>query len=919
MSTINSVDSAMILAVVDSRDFRRLFIERLGWHNPDHPPLSFDLDSGGAYTFTQVAGYKGLRIWTCPVVPDRRTQRALDALLGQYSTERLVIFADDVRQEWRWPRKTQTGGINAKLMVHPHTRGVHNQSLVTRLAAITIDFDDDVSLVDLLDRMRDAFNAEAETASVQAARLMGRLYTELELSAVPSDAATLLLARLLFLAFADDSDMWVGQPELFKTHLQEHTTDATLHTDLVALFDVLSTDERSRDLPSGSPLTVFRYVNGGLFRDPLTLPRLTSGFRKALLDACTFDWSLISPAVFGSMFQTVKDKAARREGGEHYTTEENILKTIGPLFLDELHDRLDAAWDDRSQLTRLHNDLGRLRVMDPACGCGNFLIVAYRELRALELEVLKRRRQLDLAAGARTKQHLMQGVFEVQSDIKVRLDHFYGIEIDPWPARIAQTALLLVDHLANQQLAEEFGVAPDRLPIRISPAIHLRNALQIDWQTVVPASPDVVIVGNPPFSGDRLATPDQKEDLRRAWDRTTLKHLDYVTGWYAKALAYYGTTPGKWAFVSTNSVAQGEQVAELWGPILLAGWRVRFAHRSFEWLTESSGERAAVHVSIVGFDRARTPAPQLWTYAPGGKAPSQVTRVRHINPYLLDAPTVLVHTHEQPISDLPEVMMGNMPRSKSLVVTAAQYDEVAADPVAARYLRRYLGTEELLSGVERWCLWLVGVPQVEIAASPVLSERVEGSRAERLLSRAESTRKMASTPHLFAQRTQPAGPVLVIPGVSSERRHFLAVGHFDGDVVTSNLVFCAADPDSYGFGILSSSMFMDWMCGVGGRLKSDPRFSKTFNYNAFPLPKAGSGPRAEIVDAALAVQRTRAEFPDSPLESLYNPARMPAALLQMHGELDDAVDALFEVTDRSRIGRQRLLLSRYADMRGSIL
>ena len=486
-----------LLDLVDRRDFRTLFIDELGWDNPDQPDLTIEL---GAETFTlkQVAGYKGLRILHCPVLPARRTQRMIDVLVSKDNYERLVIFTSADKQEWRWPRRARLGSANAKLLVHEHIVGDRTTHLTQRLRAIELDFDENIPLVRLLDKMRDAFDHESETASVAAARLMGTLYTELEISGVGEHEATLLLARLLFLLFGDDADMW--KPEgLFERYLRDHTAPESLHTDLLGLFEVLNTKESQRDLPADSPYADFRYVNGGLFGGPLRLPQLSSSFRAALLDACDFDWSVISPAVFGSMFQTVKSREARREGGEHYTSEVNILRTIRPLFLDEYSNRLEEAWDDKAKLRRLHSEIGQARFLDPACGCGNFLVVAYRELRALELEILKRLRDLDMVHVASRKVPLAQLSLDVTGDIRVTLDHFYGIEIEEWPARIAETAMLLVDHLANQQMAVEFGFAPDRLPIKLAPAIHRANALELDWESVLPAGSNVVVFGNPPF------------------------------------------------------------------------------------------------------------------------------------------------------------------------------------------------------------------------------------------------------------------------------------------------------------------------------------------------------------------------------------------------------------------------------------
>ncbi|CQA06401.1 N-6 DNA Methylase [Mycobacteroides abscessus] len=571
-----------LLDLVDARDFRTLFIDELGWGNPDRPSLVFELEDV-EYTLTQIAGYKGLRIWHCPTLPPRRVQRQIDVLVGKENLERLVVFTDEHRQEWRWPRRAQLGSTNAKLVVHQHIVGDRSTHLTDRLRAIELDFDVDIPLVALLDRMRDAFDREAETASVAAARLMGTLYTHLEAAGVGEHDATLLLARLLFLLFGDDADMW-KPAGLFEEYLRDSTTPDHLHNQLVELFSVLDIDEKHRDLPAGSPLARFRHINGGLFHGDLRLPQLPAAFRDALLEACDFNWSVISPAVFGSMFQTVKTKEARRHGGEHYTTEENILKTIRPLFLDEYRDRLERARDDKAQLTKLHNDLAKLRFLDPACGCGNFLIVAYRELRALELEILKHRRDLDMEAIAQGKKvERAQLSLDVTGDIKITLDHFFGIEIEEWPARIAETAMLLVDHLANQQMAEEFGEAPDRLPITIAPTIVHANALHTDWASVVAPSDHVVILGNPPFIGQYTKTAKQTADTKAIWGARYNGYLDYVTCWYAKSIDFYGTHAARWAFVSTNSICQGEPVEFLWRPILEAGWRCRFAHRSFQW------------------------------------------------------------------------------------------------------------------------------------------------------------------------------------------------------------------------------------------------------------------------------------------------------------------------------------------------
>jgi len=843
-------------------------------------------------------------------------QRQIDVLVGKDNLERLVIFTDEHRQEWRWPRRKQLGSTNSKLVVHQYHNGDRTTHLSDRLQAIELDFDEDLPLVTLLDRMRDAFDREAETASVAAARLMGTLYTHLESAGVGEHDATLLLARLLFLLFGDDADMW-KPPALFENHLRNHTSAETLHTDLVELFEVLNTPVDRRNVEAGGPLSFFRYINGGLFEDPLRLPPLPAEFRGALLEACSFNWSVISPAVFGSMFQTVKSREARRHGGEHYTTEENILKTIQPLFLDDYRDRLDRAWNDKGQLSKLHNELGQLRFLDPACGCGNFLIVAYRELRALELDLLKRRRDLDMEAiAAGKKVERAQLSLDVTANIKITLDHFFGIEIEEWPARIAETAMLLVDHLANQQMAEEFGEAPDRLPIAIAPTIVHGNALHTDWTSVVPPSEHVVILGNPPFLGISLRSAEQTADLQHVWGDRYHGTLDFVTGWHAKALGYFREKSGRWGFVTTNSITQGEVVAPLFGPIFEEGWRVSFAHRTFRWTTEATGG-AAVHCVIVGFGKGDF-KPRLFAYDTPDSAPSEVVGVSNITPYLTDGPTVIVHSATRPINpQLGEVAYGNKPTDGGcLIVEREDYETVAADPVAKQYLRRFVGARELLHNSVRYCLWLVDAHPGDISRSPVLNARVEGVREFRASSTAASTRDAASTPHLFRQIAQPKVAYLCIPRHVSETRPYFLSNHYAADVICSDANFLSPDPDGFVFAIISSTMFITWQKTVGGRIKSDLRFNKLLSWNTFPLPDTGAKERDRVIRAGAEVLAARELRPELSLADLYTPAAIPGEVIAAHDSLDRAVDSLFglDPADHSELRRQRVLFQRYREM-----
>jgi hypothetical protein len=907
-----------LLSLVDSQDFRKLFIEELGWLNPDIPNLVIRIE-GTDYTLRQVAGYKGLRIWHHAGLPPHGIQRAIDTEVGRDSAERLIIFTGPDRQDWRWPRRAQLGSTNAKLVVHEHLVGVAQPDLVRRLLSIAIDLDVDLPLVELLQRMRLAFDTESETASIQAARLMSVLYGELAAAGVAPVEATLALARLLFLLFGDDTHMW--QTEMFREYLANDTSATTLHHDLQALFNIVNQPEESRSDSIAESLVSFRYVNGGLYADPLDLPPLSEGFRDGLMAATEFDWGLISPAIFGSMFQTVKTKDARRSGGEHYTSEENILKTIGPLFLDEYKTRLEAAWDDKRKLIDLHNELGSLRILDPACGCGNFLIVAYRELRALELQLLMRRRDLDEMDGKLSPNTviLSQRSFDVTGDILVTLDHFFGIEVEEWPARIAETAMLLVDHLANQAMEEEFGFAPDRLPIRIAPTIKHANALKTEWADLVPVSDRTIILGNPPFSGQSTKTAQQTADTRAVWGQRYSGYLDYVTCWYAKAIDFYGPSNGRWAFVSTNSICQGEAAAELWQPILDAGWRCRFAHRSFEWTSEAVGQ-AAVHVSIVGFDRNKSlPKPRLWGYEPGGKGAGADRVVSRINPYLVEGPNLLIRSRQAALSpSLPAVGYGNKPTDGgNLTVKVRDHDEIIKDQTAARYLRPFIGSKELLHNKDRWCLWLVDATPEEIEGSPVLRARVERVRVARLASKKLATRRKAASPHLFDEARPSKVPYLGIPEVSSELRSYVPVRRFQPDVIVSNKVYVAPDPDNFVFGVVSSAMFMVWMKTIGGRLKSDVSFSNTYTYNNFPHPLVVPKVKQRIIGGAKRVLEARLEHQANSLADLYDPGAMPPDLLEAHRGLDAAVDSAFRWSGPdTEAARQKALFRAYATLTG---
>lgn len=762
-------------------------------------------------------------------------------------------------------------------------------------------------------------NEEQAAASVKAAQLMGRLYEQLvgdpDADADPEadEAANLdvsiLLTRLLFLLFGDDAGLW--DRDLFRRFLVERTSEdgTDLGAQLVALFAVLNTPTRRRSPRMDESLARFPYVNGDIFADTINMPFFDSAMRDALLDTCDFDWTAISPAVFGSLFQSIKSRQARRDSGEHYTTEENILKTLRPLFLDDLRAELKAAWNQSHRLHALHDKIGQMQYLDPACGCGNFLVVAYREMRQLELDLLVRLKELERQSAYRA----LDGTW----GLKVTLDQFHGIEINWWPAKIAETAMFLIDHQANLHMAETLGEAPDRLPISVSADIRHANALDTDWATVVTPSKDTFVFGNPPFLGHATRTTEQAGELRVAWQRDDISRLDYVTAWYAKTLNYFRHTDGQWAFVSTNSITQGDPVPRLFKPVFNSGWHIKFAHRTFAWTSEATGS-AAVHCVIIGFTRHLTGRPRLFDYA-DPKGPAHEVAATTINAYLADGPKVFVEKRRRPLAPgLPEATFGNMPRDDgNLLIEPDDYNEVMADPVAAQYVRPFIGARQLIHNEPRWCFWLTNLDPADINRSPLLKQRLDACRQFRSESSAFSTRGMAQTPHLFGQRP-PAmtAPYLIIPRHVSENRLYFTVARYSQDVICGDSNFMAPDPDGYLFALISSSMYMTWQRAVGGTLESRLRFSNTIVWNNLPLPAVDQRTRQRIIDAGQKVLDARAVHPERSLADHYNPLAMDPRLVTAHRNLDRIVDRAFGAK-RPCTGereRQAILFARYQEL-----
>ncbi len=731
---------------------------------------------------------------------------------------------------------------------------------------------------------------DEDPVNVQAAERMGRLHDALKASGYEGHALEVLLVRLLFCLFADDTG-------IFPRHAFHDLIDQRTGEDggdlggwLARLFQVLNTPESRRQTTLDEQLAELPYVNGKLFEEMLPLADFDTQMRALLLDASSLDWSRISPAIFGSMFQSVMNAKARRNLGAHYTSEKNILKLIGPLFLDGLKAELVKAGQDERKLAQLHRKLATLKFLDPACGCGNFLIIAYRELRVLELEILKRQFARQQSVLAHVRDHVL-----------VDVDQFHGIEIEEFPAQIAQVAMWLMDHQMNLQVAEQFGENVLRLPLKKSAAIVHGNALQIDWNEVVPVAELDYILGNPPFVGKKEQSPEQKAELLRIFYKVKGSGvLDYVACWYLLAAQYMVGTSIECAFVSTNSITQGEQVGILWADLRRRGIHINFAHRTFKWSNEARG-KAAVFCVIVGFSLIDREEKQLFDYETVDGEP-QASPVKKLNAYLVEAEEVTLTNRKSPISPVPEMKEGSALIDDGHLILSEQEarDLASTDPIALKWVRPLAAGSDYINGHKRYCLWLNDANPSELKSAPNVLKRVQMVRAFREKSERAATKKLAETPSLFGEVRQPGTRFVMLPKTSSERRKFVPMGYLEPNNVVNNTSLYVEHADTYHLGILISTMHMAWLRNVGGRLKSDYRYSAGIVYNNFPWPEIGDEKfRTGIESTAQEVLDARARFPDSTLADLYDPLTMPPALVKAHQQLDKAVDAAYLAAEKA--------------------
>ena len=748
---------------------------------------------------------------------------------------------------------------------------------------------------------------QQDPVNIRAAELMGNLHDQMKAVGYEGHELEVYLVRLLFCVFAEDTGIFERQQ--FHDYIVQRTSEdgSDLASHLATIFHILNTHEDKRLKNRDEQLRAFPYVNGKLFEEFLPPAGFDANMRQSLLDCCSLDWSRISPAIFGSLFQSIMDKKARRNLGAHYTSEDNILKVINPLFLDELREEFLRVKGNKNKLAQFHDKLRKLNFFDPACGCGNFLVIAYRELRLLELEVL------------RVANKSGQMTFDVQQMIQVDVDQFFGIEIEEFPAQIAQVALWLMDHQMNLMVSEEFGMYYNRIPLSSSGTIVCDNALETDWNDVIPAEKLNYIMGNPPFLGKKEQSLEQKESLKRLTkDLKSGGNLDFVTGWYFKSVDYIKENPIHCAFVSTNSITQGEQAPVLWSWVFSKSIEIEFAHRTFNWKNEARG-KAAVHCVIVGFSNTKHSIKKkyIFEYDDVRGLPHKIT-AKNINCYLVDSANILIENRTKPISNVKPIVKGcEATDDGHLIFTEEEKNDfIINEPLAKKYFKRLRGGKDLIVGRDRWCLWFKDVSPSEIKKMPFVIDRINKVRKFRLDSPKDQTVKKASTPYLFGEiRLSDTGDSIAIPKVSSERRDFTPISFVDSDVILNNTVQFIPNGSLYEFGLVQSTMHMAWMRSVAGRMKSDYQYSIKIVYNNFPFPIEPTDKQIESVEkSAKAVLEARAKYKNDNLEDLYDPLTMPVDLFKAHQALDKAVDSLYTKKKfKSEADRVAFLFGKYQE------
>ena len=723
--------------------------------------------------------------------------------------------------------------------------------------------------------------------SIQAGEIVGVLYDKILTqyrnpeSEETQKALNKLCVRLVFCLYAEDAGIF-GTKNMFHDYMEQFPA-ALFREQLIKLFRILDQKPEDRDPYEDEKLLAFPYVNGGMFAGDIEVPRINEEIRTLILQRASddFDWSLISPTIFGAVFESTLNPETRRAGGMHYTSIENIHKVIDPLFLNDLKAELadikatSVAKTKKDRAYAFQDKISKLKFFDPACGSGNFLTESYTSLRRLENEALR-----IIYGGDRV-------IGEMADPIKVSINQFYGIEINDFACSVAQTALWIAESQMMQETDEIVGFNLDPLPLKTYTNIHEGNALRMDWNEVIPATELNYIMGNPPFVGKSFQTAEQKTEMAEVFAGVkNYGNLDYVTSWYKKAIDYVDGNPAcEIAFVSTNSICQGIAVPPLWKHLFARGYVINFAYPTFKWNSEAN-DKAAVHCVIIGIGKKSRSEKYLY---PDGKEKKAV-KVENINAYLMDAPSIIIDDIHDPISDVPLTAVGSFPTDGgNLVIKADEKDDfIKNEPLAEPFVRPYIGPEEFINNKMRYCLWLKDCSPAELRRMPSVLKRLEGVRDYRLSSSKKQTQKRADTPHLFAEIRQPDSDYLLFPRTSSERRAYLPIGFMSSEVIAGDTII-VPNATIYHFGVLESVLHMAWMRVLCGRMKSDYRYSGTLIYNNFPWPSPSGSQRGKIENTARAILDARALYPDSSLADLYDSLTMPPELRKAHRANDAAV------------------------------
>lgn len=749
-------------------------------------------------------------------------------------------------------------------------------------------------------------------ADLKASEKMGQLFDlirERNDLTKPEDihALNVFLTRLLFCFYAEDTGIFdEGQLSYaIQSYTQEDGSDLDqFFTDLFAVLNLDDSSAERQKMPAH--FQAFKFVNGGLFRNDEPVPEFGRKARRILLDCAHLDWSEINPDIFGSMFQAVIDEEQRGNLGQHYTSVSNIMKVIQPLFLDPLYAELEKARGNEKRLKALLVRIGALKIFDPACGSGNFLIIAYKELRRLEMHIID-------ALNA----------IGQQSEIYyscIRLNQFYGIEIDDFASEVATLSLWLAEHQMNVEFKTKFGYAEAALPLKDGGNVVCANSLRMDWEKICPPADDqgnqheVYICGNPPFLGTAERSAEQSADMKHVFSSfKSIGYLDIVAAWFWTGANYIKGRQAKCAFVSTSSICQGDQASLLWPPVFKLGLSIAFCHKTFSWNNNAKGQ-AAVHVVVIGLENqdSRTGKPKIFETSEGSPLMSEV---ENISPYLTPGSNLCVAPRTRPMAAVSGMIRGSQPSDGgNLYLTEIEREEFNEKyPQCSHWVRKIIGAGDYLNGKERWCLWLAEIPLEEVMAIPEVAERCEKVRAMRIKSGHTAALKGSETPHIFLQVAQPKeGNYILVPRVSSERRNYIPMGFLSAAVIANDATLMVPDATLYEFGILTSEMHNDWMRTVAGRLESRYRYAATVVYNTFPWPEASESKRKHIEELAEEVILTREDYPDKTLADLYDPDKMPAPLLAAHKALDRAVESLYrERPFRDASERLEHLFGRY--------